>query len=163
MASMSAEIIITVDNFDLAKKQVREGVDRAVRALAFGIQAAAMDHIRQYPESIRPIDTGAMLNSIYVTTSDSDGRVDAIANATAAGSRPGIKSGMTNPATPGIPSDFGKKIMEAKVAVLVEYGVYVEEGTSRMAGRPFLKPAFGDVRPKVNDIVKMHVNRALNL
>jgi len=157
-----ADIRIKTENYDLAKRQVREGLDAAIRALAFGVQAAAMDNIRQYPEENRPIDTGALLNSIYVTTRDADGRGEAMVRASSAAATPG-KSGRTHSAPQGMASDFGHAIMQAKVAVLVEYGVYVEEGTSRKEARPFLRPAFEDIRPKVDEIVKRHVDRALTL
>lgn len=148
------DVDLKVDKFDLAKRLVRKGLDRAVRAVAFGIQAHAMDRIRQYPEDRRPIDTGAMLNSIYVETSSQSQRETKLneARVLAAAGGKQLAEGLSSE-TP--------KALEAKVAVCVEYGVYVEMGTSRMAARPFLHPAVEDVKPKADEIAAREVQEAL--
>ena len=68
-----------------------------------------------------PVDTGALRASIYTRTS----------NEQAPGPHP-----IPAPTEPGV----------AHVGPSVEYGVYQELGTSRMAAQPYLGPAVAEVR-----------------
>jgi hypothetical protein len=43
----------------------------------------------------------------------------------------------------------------------VEYGVYLEFGTSRMAARPMLRPAFGEVVRQLPRAVGQAINQAI--
>ncbi len=39
----------------------------------------------------------------------------------------------------------------------VEYGLYLEEGTERIAARPFMTPAFADAQKRVGDDAKQNL------
>ncbi|MCW5936726.1 MAG: hypothetical protein KIT11_05410 [Fimbriimonadaceae bacterium] len=151
-----AEVRLRIDRFDLAKSGVRKGLDGAVRALASECQARAIDNIGAYPEARRPIDTGAMQASIYVETADSSERQEALARAAEQYATASRAEAPPEGAASPRPAD-----LEAKVAVGVEYGVYVEQGTPKMAARPFLEPALASLEAETERVVKEAVAEAL--
>ena len=86
-----------------------------------------------------PVDTSALRNSIY-TESKRESRFDAASTA-ARGKRPDV-------VTDRLPTPTGKVV--ANVGPCVEYGGYVELGTSRMSARPYLMPAVESVSQDFN-------------
>ena len=42
---------------------------------------------------------------------------------------------------------------------LLHYGLYVEEGTSKMAPQPFIRPAFQEIKTKVDKILWKHLDK----
>lgn len=50
--------------------------------------------------------------------------------------------------------------LKVEVSSNAEYGVALEYGTSRMAARPYMRPATERVRPKVLELVQLAVRRA---
>lgn len=155
---------IKFDKFAQVEIKTLAGADKAVRAAAIAILEEAQANVR----SVGAIDTGAMLNSIYVETSKTAGseRAQAVAKAVSAGGKPGIKS--KKPAKPSmaIPTPIPAKPGQAKVAVAVEYGVYIEMGvkaskTGDHPPRPFLHPAVETVRREIPQIVAAIVKEEL--
>ena len=77
-----------------------------------------------------PFDTGALRNSIYLVTPEHSGYEAAAAAAAAA-----------NPKATLFPSLEPSHDLEALLAVGVNYGTYLEYGTSRAGAQPFFIPA----------------------
>ena len=116
-------------SWNAASARTAKLLDLAVRKAAFDIEANA----KQPPI---PVDTGAMRASIHVVTSKDNGHTKAVADAKRL--RKGVKTyPVVKPAGP----------REAIVAVGVHYGIYVEMGTRKMTGRPYLGPAIRRVTP----------------
>ena len=97
-----------------------EVLGQVVRKTALDIQANA--------QSLAPVDTGFLRNSIYtVTSKDSTyGQVE----------QPAGKDAYLLPQTEAPPDD-----QTAYVAVGANYGIYLEYGTRYMAPRPYMTPA----------------------
>lgn len=144
--------------FGKLTKATAEGMDRAVRAIAFAIEEEAAHNIA----AMGAIDTGALLNSRYVETSKDNGRPAAIARAARMVLKPGAKSGVPKGslelATPSRPR---RKSGEAKFAFAVKYAIYVNNGTSRMAGRPFMDQAVATIRREASKIAALAVEDSL--
>ena len=97
-------------------------LEQNIRAVAFAIEAKAK--VRA------PFETGALRSSIYTRTSKgtfSNGKPTA-----------GLPEVSGNPPREELPR---VKAGEAVVGPSVEYGIYQELGTGRMAARPYLGPA----------------------
>jgi len=97
-------------------------VSELVRKTAFKVE--------QNAKMRAAVDTGAMRNSIYVVTPDSDSYTQAAGAAKAAN---------PNAETSPLPQPTGE--FTAHVGPAVEYAVYVELGSHKMAAQPFLVPA----------------------
>ncbi len=85
-------------------------------------------------------DTTALINSIYTATQKHDGYSQA--SGAAQSLRPGV-------GTEAHPRPNGRVV--ARVGPCVEYALYQELGTSRMAGRPYLVPAAEQIVKDFND------------
>ncbi len=131
------------NGFSKLAKETHDRASMVVRKCAFDLQAKA--------QTLAAVDTGAMKNSIGVTTGGVYGDYEkALAAAQAA-----------NPAAPLFatvqdkPSDLTD--LQAIVAVGAEYGIYVEmghvvgltaeNGSVSMAARPFMGPAADAIEP----------------
>jgi HK97 gp10 family phage protein len=138
---------ITYDRIDELRGALRREASAAVRKAAYDIEAAA--------KQAAPVDTGFLRNSIYTVTSQgsryggAQARAENRRSEKYAGTRRSRRlgkrvsvGGRMLPEVDGPASD-----LDAIVAVGAGYGAYVELGTSRMAGRPFLGPAAEAVRP----------------
>lgn len=154
---MSVDVTIK-DNSSDAADALREGMLRGLAEAGFKVQALAMENIRENQQ----IDTGAMMNAVYVETPDDNQRDEMVAAALALN-----ESART--AIPGPP--VGPE--EVRIAEAMEYGVYQEHGwlgetvvdgvrygQTGMFGRPYLSPAGEQVRKEVPEIVAKHVKRA---
>lgn len=91
----------------------------AVRATAFAIQRKA--------QVKAPVDTGALRNSIYVRMGRSEGQMPPVEG-------DGERAELPQPEDDDT----------AHVGPSVEYGLYVEMGTERMAAQPYLLPAVNE-------------------
>ena len=109
------------NHFDALAEQFHRAIGQVIKKSAFDLQAAA--------QSLAPVDTGNLKNSIYTKTIDGD-------------QYPG--GGSEAPVDNQIP-DVDE--MTAYVGVGAMYGVYVELGTTRMPAHPYLAPATESVRP----------------
>jgi HK97 gp10 family phage protein len=106
--------------------------EKAGRVIGFELEAEAKRRA--------PRDTSAMANSIYTVTKKYDGYSQASGAA-----RQANKDAETNQH----PRPSGNVL--ARVGPCVNYAVFVEMGTSRMAAQPFLYPAAEVVANKIND------------
>lgn len=96
---------------------LKDTIAETVKGVAFDIATTA--------RTLAPVDTGFLVNSIYVNAYD----VSTYADATGVSSK--LLPECDNP-----PDEF-----TAYVAVGAEYGEYVEYGTRFMAAQPFFYPA----------------------
>lgn len=55
--------------------------------------------------------------------------------------------------------DYTKKFDSINVGTNVDYGIYVEKGTSKMKAQPYLTPAIEDNRKEIQQIVEKHMKR----
>lgn len=105
---------------------------RLIRETAFAIQGKAQTSIAAIPL----VDTGAMMNSIFVVTETRSTYAQATARAT-----------KDNPDVEMLPEPGRPPRLTAIVAVGAAYALFHEEGTARgIAARPFLRPAVEDMR-----------------
>lgn len=95
----------------------------AVRAIAFTIEGNAKKNA--------PVDFGALMNSIYVRVGDDPAPLPQLPAAAEAARGPIERVELPAP----------QNSTTAHVGPSVEYGVYVELGTSSAAAQPFLGPA----------------------
>ena len=96
--------------------------------------------VEQVAKTLAPYDTGALSNSIATVTRSENGN-DAAA-AAAQDKNPNVEL-VTIP-VPSEPYIF------AHVGPCVNYGIYQELGTSRMAAQPYLLPGTEQVRARYN-------------
>lgn len=106
---------IDFQKLDAYAKKVDRSIPDVVAAIGFAIQAKAAQ--------IAPRDTGALVNSIYVRTFDSNP----------------LPSVTTEANRVQLPRPENNK--NVIVGPSVEYGLYVEMGTRSMGPRPYLAPA----------------------
>lgn len=103
-----------------------KNAEKAVRNVAFAVEAAAKKRA--------PVDTGALRASIYTVPGKEQTPVPQI---------PGDAKRVA------LPQPRSK--LEAHVGPSVDYGIYQEFGTRRMAAQPYLVPALRDVERMVPD------------
>lgn len=125
---------------NLADQQLAQ-LDVVVRKSALGLEANA--------KTLAAVDTGTMRNSIYTTTRKSSTYARAAANSRKSFGAAGKK---------GLGRNRGRDVklfdearvsekFEANVGVAVEYGGYVEYGSSRTPAQPFMGPATEKIAP----------------
>jgi len=111
------------NHFDAIAKALKPVCAQVVRKVALDCQANIQNQIRTNDQ----IDTGFMVNSVYVVTSNSSD----------------YKGGKN--ALPSI--DKPKEETEALVAVAAEYAVHQNYGTVHLPPRPFFEPGVERTRP----------------
>jgi HK97 gp10 family phage protein len=126
------EIRLDTRELDRIAKQTGMCSEDVMRDLAFQMEAE-MKQRAAY-------DTGAMRDSVYTVTKESDGYQQAAAEVT--GKNPDAE-------TAPHPTPSGKVV--ANVGPSVEYAVHQEFGTSKMAAQPFVIPAAEQIGNKLND------------
>lgn len=142
--SFGGDAKITMDLTKLEKllKNSPEHFDKAIRATGFQVEAKA--------KTLAPVDTGALRNSIHTVTHDDStfsqavGRIQKRKKSRAAAER-------------AVEIPKPDKPMVARVGPGMEYGIYLEFGTSRMAARPYMFPAVQGVEK----FLKHYVTKAL--
>lgn len=149
-----SEVRIDTSGLNLAKIAISAAVGKTTRALAFAVQEQAVENIRD----IGAVDTGALLNSIYVETEGQNQRPQSRTASMNAAASIGRKSGKASPN--GDEPIQGEPVTghTARVASCVEHGIYVEMGvtgsaTGDHAGRPFLIPAAHEVQSKAEGVL----------
>jgi HK97 gp10 family phage protein len=139
-----------VDHFNAANDAVREGVLDGLRAFAFALQAEVMAKITDQGL----VDTGALRRSVFVEAKGISQRDEKFADAVAVAK----KSSKVHEAESGAKIDTS---YQAKVGVCVNYGIYLEMGTVKMAARPYMKPASDTMQVRAEQIVGKFVTAAM--
>jgi len=127
------------NNWDKVAKSIKPAARLVVKKTAFD----AVGHVKAQIVANDQVDTGFMLNSPYVVTSDSST----------------YKSG--EKALPEVPRPTSET--EAIVAVAAEYAIHQEYGTVHIPGRPFFRPGMERVRPgfdKAMQLLKQKMEEA---
>jgi hypothetical protein len=152
-------VTITIDKFDEVMPLARKAMSQALDAIARAVQQRAKNNI----VTQGAVDTGALLNSVYVQSPLTDEREQAISAASSASKQPGRKSKKPHDQefTPADVIHEPKGPMAAKVAVAAFYGLYIEAGTVHSGERPFLNPAAESVKSEANDLAAAIVAKAL--
>ncbi len=120
---MSIEYKLDTKELDRILKNMPAKRSKIIRKTAFKIEERA--------KKLAPVALGALMNSIFTKTEKSSGYGDAVTGARE-----------SNPDVNFIPeSEFPVPEGGAIIGAAVEYAVFVELGTSRMATRPFLSVA----------------------
>lgn len=144
---------IVFNNIPEIVEEVQEVLQRGIREMAIEVQARAMQNVR----SVDAIDTGNLVNSIYVRWEGKDTRPSAlVVGGRFYSEKQGTFIEVDNQNLAEEPKPVGK--FKAYVGVAANYGMYVEYGTYKMAARPFLTPAGSsvakDVRPQILKEIK---------
>ena len=121
---MAAVIKVKLDTarLDQIAKDLDKNRDQVLRLLAFDVEGGA--------KMFAPVDTGALMNSIYTVAKDYDG----YSQAAAAAREKNPKVNLVRLPDPA--NDY-----TAHIGPCVEYGIYQEFGTHKMAAHPFMAPA----------------------
>jgi len=131
----NGNVKITLDLTELDKlaKEAPKRVDRIIKKVAFAAEG--------YMKQRAAIDTSAMANSIYTVVGDFDGYAAAAAAA---------KEKNPNVETASFPNPPEHA---AFVGPCVDYAIYQEFGTYRMAAHPFVHP--GALKAAMQDLPKL--------
>ena len=130
-------IVLDTKVLDRIAKELKPDVQKRIGQSAFRVKAKAqMD---------APIDLSAHINSAYVIAPGQD--TSSRAKSAASAIRP--KARIDTPVKP-------KNDMTAIIGFLMEYSLFLEIGTSKMAARPHLVPAMeSEEKPLIADLKKM--------
>lgn len=115
--------------------------DACARAVGFALQEETVEQIR----SMGAVDTGAMMNSVYLETHSMSERGAAVS---AAATRAGAAS---KEFLEAIPSGRPGRGM-SKLALAANYAVYVHQGARGRAARPFLMVAGQNISGQARQI-----------
>ena len=153
-------VTIKLDKFNLAKKAVRVGVDRAVRGLAFKVQELYVRNVQHYSSTEdKLVDTGMMWNSAYVETSRSSERDEKISAAKSLEGTTGKHTDAPHEFKEAVPSGKPSEL-ESKMGVAAEYAVYHELGWG-VPERACLHPAVTEVEGLAKDYSANQVRKAI--
>lgn len=130
----AADVRVMVEVREDNRRYVAEAIRREL--------AEALDDIGSrmvtYAQEICPVDTGRLRNSITHRLGGSGGRFG----------------------FPGESASVGEGDLEVVIGTDVPYATYVEEGTRRMAARPYLRPAAVNHADEYRQVVRDHMEGA---
>lgn len=136
MARFDARVTLDTSKLDRIIKNLDANAHDAVRAVAFAVEAKAK------PKA--PVDTGALRSSIYTRVGN---KVDGYGVASAEARQRRQEAEIVElPAPPNHTT--------AHVGPCVGYGLEVELGSARKAGRPYLGPAVREVEDQLEDAMR---------
>lgn len=128
------------DNSEAFKTEMEKKIRAALKSVGIHLEGEAKEELESDP---RRIDTGLLRNSVTYAL---DGESPAISRYTSDdGTEQGEYSGF-------MPSE--KKGGAVYIGTNVEYGIYVHEGTVRMAPNRFLKNAVSNNQEQVKQFVE---------
>lgn len=121
-----------------------------------GVSGAIRQAVR---EAVREVNQKTMSKAVRVSNALRNSAIEVLTNPSpsAPGNPPGVRSGFLRRAWKtgvrfnGGSSDSGISIT-AYADAKAPYAGYLEEGTSKMAARPFVDPILTDVEPEVESI-----------
>lgn len=124
---------------DEVERAINQALERALESVGVFVESEAKDALEMSP---RRVDTGLLRNSITYALS---GEPASISTYT---SDDETKSGSYS----GVAPDEGDK--SVYIGTNVEYGIYVHEGTARMAPNRFLKNAVELNKDQIKDYIE---------
>ena len=120
MALSIGRIVLDTKRLDQIAANLDKNTQQAIKAIAFRVET--------YAKQLAPIETSALENSIYTVTLRHDGFSEASSKAKQKNPKANIVR-LPNPPE-----------KTAFVGPSVEYGIYQELGTYKMAAHPYLVP-----------------------
>lgn len=126
-------------------QRTAQEVGRAVRRGGLAIENRAVDGI------ISPPKTGKVYRS--------KSRKGATHQASAPGEFPAADTGRLHQSITSIQTQSGPDVYRNETAANAPYAIALELGTSKMAPRPFMQPAFDEVRPQVEARIRAAIVR----
>ena len=144
---MADSVVIQIDTKVLDRIVAKTGAIRedAVREAAFAVEAKAKANFNKYTP--RPVDTGTLRNSIY-TTFENMPELDQ--NPRSLKKKRNVDISHID-RTPLPKPRNGRHEDVAFIGPSVNYGIYVEFGTTKMAARPYLADSVKGVQ---KDMIK---------
>ena len=157
---MADEVTVKVEGVEKALDKlkwynvvIRDACQAALKKAGFAIETQAKDNLRAIVYSTPPSPhykrTGRLLSSISTNWSGS-----------------GMSRGKTGPQAKsgdGIGQPSGPTGLVVVVGSAVDYSIFVEAGTCKMAERPYLYPAFfskeGEVEKQIKEIVGQKIGK----
>lgn len=124
------------NNANLAKEELEKATERALYAIGVKAVEGSVDAISGRYDIDPAVDTGRLRASIsFITPTQKGG------------------SGQPKPANAQVGDELTGKAEQNTVVVgsNVEYAEYVHNGTSKMAGRPFLREGIEKTRDKMQE------------
>lgn len=151
--AVNIKIVMENDNTELFLKATDQQLTRAMETI--GIKAEA------HAKAKCPVDTGRLRNSITHSFSGAGERTKNYQQTFEKGSHGKKALAMKDRVHYKYKHDMGGSI-EHKIVYVgtnVEYGKYVEMGTSRMSPRPFIKPAIADHLDEYQSIIENELRK----
>lgn len=145
-----SDFVITKNNLPEYEKLLESVSLRALELC--GMEAERTAKLRL--TSTKAVDTGLLRNSVtYVVSGKSPNIQMYYADKP---NKQGVKmAGMYA----GVAPDEGGDVKTMAVGTNVEYAQYIENGTSRMAARPFIRPAIADNTDKFKRIIQQELKK----
>jgi hypothetical protein len=135
---MATRVVIVFDNIPVVAQRLHGAVAKLVKTAAFNVETRAKNHAT--------VDTGAMKSAIYTVTREGSWR----------GGDPGGYESATAEALSLNPKaemqDEEPRPERDTLAIVhagMNYSVYVEYGTGKMAAKPFMAPAAAEEQPRL--------------
>ena len=116
---MTSKVVVNTKKLNSILKSVDGDVGKVIRSMGFAVERKA--------KMLAPVDTGALRSSIYTRTPDGHQMPDVATDSAR------------------VPLPKSKSKIGVTVGPSVEYGVFVEFGTTTKAAQPYLTPAIRDV------------------
>jgi HK97 gp10 family phage protein len=129
---MASRVVIVFDKLPVVAAHLHAAAAKLVKTAAFSVEFRAKAHAK--------VLTGAMRAAIYTVTRDGSGYAEAAAEVAAT---PNVHAEMQSE------EPRPEKEMSAVVHAGMNYSVYVEYGTGRMAAQPFMAPAAAEEQPNL--------------
>ena len=136
-----SEIIIKNDNTRQVLNELESAIERALELCGYQAERNAKKNLY----ANHGVDTGLLRNSI--TFALDGGETNISAYKADKGDGEGSYSG-------SMPKESGKGVRSVVIGTNVEYGPYVELGTSRSKEIPFLRPAVQDHKKEYISIIR---------
>lgn len=144
------EISLT-DNSDLIKDALEEQLEQALTAIGIAAETHAKENC--------PVDTGRLRNSITFALAGQGAnspiyRANFARYKTKTGKTAIRRKGLKSYTYKGKAPNVGGNEHAVYIGTNVEYGQFIEFGTSRMKARPFLRPAVANHTEEYKNLVK---------
>ena len=143
MATKRGTNIVYRDNSDLIVDALEKAINNGLTAIGMAAEGHAKRKITSYPA----VDTGRLRNSITFAISGEKAHISSYND----------NDGNYYSYSGTAPADKEKAVY---IGTNVDYGKHVELGTSKMAARPFLKPAATEHKEEYKRIMEAALKSA---